>query len=340
MRSLTDGSSYHAMGRYGGMNRRTWNMGRALGKGMYKAYKHYTSRPKEKRSAKSSEKRVASLIEHSGVLQGVGGSISYTKIPCSRPMPVGYSLSQKQQYVTNFASRITSSIGKQNAQSFGGAFDQTDLNAICAQISAQAPRVKLLLKSVKIKYLITNCALGNARIAIYDTIAKRDLGSTRVNDPKTAWDDGLQDAGGNPADYEIFDVKPWQSQLFNEFFRIVGKKYITLAGGAFHEHTVQYDCNYILDGELQASIDNGIKDLTVWSLIVHSGLPSNDQTTKSTLSIGAGALDLVQSMEYTYTYQGASNVRFWTNDTLTKTFAAGEYIVSEGANVATAEQFA
>lgn len=338
-RMLTDGG-WPAAGRYGGINRRTWNMGRALGKSVYKAYKHYSGSQKVKRESKSAEKRVASLIDHSGVLQGVGGSVTFTKVPCSRKMPMGYSLTQRQQYTTNFASRITSSVGKQNAQSFGGAFDQTDLNAICGQVSAQAPRVKILLKSVKIKYLITNQALGNARISIYDTIAKRDLGKGRVNDPVTAWDDGIQDAGGNAGDYQIFDVKPWQSQLFNEFFKIVGRKYLTLAGGAFHEHTVQFDCNYIFDGELQASIDYGIKDLTLWSVIVHSGLPANDATTKTSLSIGGGALDVVQSMEYCYTYQGASNVRFWSNNTLSTSFATGENIVSEGANVVATEQFA
>lgn len=315
-------------------------MGRAIGKSLLKTYKSYTSRPKTKRAVKTAEKRVASLIDHGGVVQGVGGSISYTKVPCSRKMPVGYSLSQKQHYVSNFASRITSSVGKQNAQSFGGAFDSTDLATLIGTVSAAAPRAKILLKSVKIKYMITNQALGNARLTIYDVLAKRDLGSLRTGDPVTAWENGLQDLGASPNSHQIFDVKPWQSQLFNEFYRIVGSKYLTLAGGAFHEHTVQYDCNYILDGELEASINYGLKDLTLWSIIVHSGLPANDSTTKTSLSIGAGALDVVQSMEYIFTYQGATNGLVTINNTLATSFAVGENIVAEGGNVTATEAFA
>lgn len=340
MRSLTDGSSYHAMGRFGGMNRRTWNMGRAIGKQFYKAYKSYSSKPKDSRSAKTAEKRVASMIDHSGVLQGVGGSVSYTKIPCSRRKPLGYDLAQNQHYVLNLASRTTSTVGAQNAQSFGGALTKTELGYLLGTVTANVPRAKILIKSVKIKYLFTNQALGNARIVLYDTVAKRDLGSSRVHDPVTAWDSGLQDAGLAANKYKVFDVKPWQSQLFNEFFRIVGRKYLTLAGGAFHEHTISFDCNYVLDGELQASIDDGVKDLTVWTVFIHSGLPANDSTTKTDLSLGGGAIDVVQSTEYIYTYQGATNVGVTISDSLAKTFTVGESIVSEGQNVVATEAFA
>ena len=246
-----------------------------------------------------------------------------------------------QYWYQNNAQRLTCTPGKQAyyAYSMFGNYSvngdaNNDLAEIQAYINAQIglgtssavqgyKTTKFMTAQCKATYKMTNQDSGNAEVRIYDIAVRRDTGVY----PTTAWSGGVQDESGTGSfDYSLqLGVEPTSSQTFNAFYKIKQQTRIILGAGQSHTHYVNLKPNKWIDGELVGNGANYLAGYTMFTLILVSGMPYNDQTTLTQVSSGQCNLDIVMTKQHKYyVLQNATTQFNATASRLPTSFTSGQ----------------
>lgn len=269
-----------------------------------------------------------------------GGTYSnyyYTGRKCPKNYYKVIKTLSKNYYTINYAVRWTSGPGVQNSNTINTIFGYTDVNAISQKIAANQTN-KFLLKSCSSEMLITNQDAGNVNIIIYDIIARRDLATNaNIAFPDIAWARAYTDEGASNSNWSIPGSTPFSADLFTQFFKVAKMTHITLGQGQCHTHRVKFTPNKIMDGEYIQYNTNGFKGLTCFQMVVQYGMPANDVTTKTTVSLGNTALDFVTKKQYSFTWMADQDTSYSTTQSLPTSFAVNESIMNEATGAATVD---
>lgn len=136
----------------------------------------------------------------------------------------------------------------------------------------------------------TNVELTTAYLSIYEIAPRFNTGTT----PLTAWEEGLADeANAASTTYSTYPFeKPFRSQKFCLFFKVLKVHMIELSPGASHKHTSKYNINRVVHGAV-ANTNMYTKNFTNFRMYIATGTPINDATNKSLVSTSTISIDVV-----------------------------------------------
>lgn len=103
---------------------------------------------------------------------------------------------------------------------------------------------------------------------------------------------------------------------------------------------MHYAPNRKIDGEYVQYAQYGFRGLTCFTMLVDHGFPYNDSTTKTQVSTGKTALDVVWRKQYKYTYITDNSNNYYITNSLPSTFGVGENVFDYGSGAAVAESSA
>lgn len=273
-----------------------------------------------------------------------GGS-TFTKLTFGRrnpPKAYGILYKQNQEYLYEYlaARRETSLFGKQNVHCITYN-DQTSVQQMFATIPAIGSSStiyqtgKFIIESMTSKMTFTNQDLATAYVTIYSVVPRFHIPAGF--DPISRWDKGLEDQqlipGGND-DYRDAYAKPFASQNFCLYYKIEKVTNFELQQGQSHCH----ETTWYLHKEVHGQITNNFgayRDITKYNLVVTSGTPINDLTTKTLVSTSSCAVDIVEKISKKYTYAASQRILRTYVNTLSP-IATAE-IASIGAGIVVAE---
>lgn len=162
-----------------------------------------------------------------------------------------------------------------NGQTFGS---QGMFLSLFAKMPTTAPAGnetrRLLFESYNRKIMYTNASSASAVLDLYDIVCKNDC-DIFAND---AWTAGVAMETSIPAGtppVNVLGIKPWHSQRFNEFFKVVKKTTVNLTAGASHQHNVSLKLNVIMK-EQRARENVCYRGITHATIAVVKGVPVCD----------------------------------------------------------------
>lgn len=300
-----------------GINRRTWRNGRLVGKYLKRGYdlvKPYLKRTKAKRSVKLEQTRSLRRAFNGVQVPAGGGGESKSSFSLVKK---NYSNIGKLELTdgavarsSGFSSATTQ--GLQTSINVGSYLNNTDIAnivTVAAGLSAAGQAsTKLFVKSAHATIMITNAEFTNVHFTIYDLEQKIDASTTLNPDPSTVFLAGGVDAtGGAAANFTLPGSAPYSNPRFMAGYKILKQTPVILSTGQTHTHNVHYAPNKILDFEhsiMNAISGGGLAGRipTVWTMIVQHGTPVHDDTTETSVTIGASKLDIVimETIKYKY----------------------------------------
>lgn len=216
---------------------------------------------------------------------------------------------------TNAGLRVTSLEGKQTAflTPTAGMYDAATLDTFfTAGPGPNYASAKVYLHGVHATHLITNAENVNARLRIFDVLARESNATAAYKTPLVAFTNGFADAiGGAAADYLVPHASPFGNPRFVEGYKILKMTDVILRPGATHQHSVTYKPNRLYSREENAAVATGqVGGLTMYTFIILSGTPVDDAATKLVATLSAINLNVVTSVEYETTClekSGAAN---------------------------------
>lgn len=235
---------------------------------------------------------------------GGGDSRSFFTLRRKNRSKIGKLELENGLVVNNISLRVESDVGQQNCAIIGTYYTDTDINQHFA-LSNNAASAKIFLGSVHGESLITNNENVNARITIYDVLARRDSGIfSGGTNPLTIFQQGFADnSGGAAANYLVPGTTPYDNPRFTQWFKILKNTSVILSPGAVHSHVVHYAPSKMFSHEITSySNTSSIGDLTLYTFILFHGSPVNEIATQATVSLSHIALDIVQKEAYHWKY--------------------------------------
>lgn len=281
-------------------------------------------------------------LHQNSIPAGIGGYFSnffYGK----KRLPIAKSVFKnlsKNYYVYNTAQRAASTVGVQTAFPGITMFNKTDLQAINALIGANTNVQKTMFLNCSAEIITTNCGLGSVRYTLYDIIARRDLSTSITQTPIYAWVNSYADEGASNGNFAIPGTTPFSSDLFTQMFIVKKITHVDLGEGQSHTHRIRYHPNRTLDREYLINEAYGYRGLTCFTMCVAHGMPSNDATTHSQVSLGASQLDVVTKQQYSYTWINDSTTTFTVSQNLPTSYTVGGELIDQGSGAVAAEAFA
>lgn len=276
-------------------------------------------------------------VEHAGG----GGSHTYQNFG-KFPDPMARSqhlLTAPQEYAINYAgTNLVSSTGQQNALCVPW-YDYNVLHTIKGQSATAGGTAsiasRVLHNSVKGELVMSNASVFTTSCTIYDIMARRDLhlgvgAGTAESFPTTAWLTGLNYEGGLVSDFKVVGCTPFQSEQFNQFFKVVKVTHLELNPGGVNRHIVSFTPNRIIHNEVVEANSYGLKDLTCWTMVVFHGQPAHDSTNLATeVTVSSASIDFIQSAAYRYRYVQNTSTTFLKTVGLAQSFTNGPQIVND-----------
>lgn len=275
-------------------------------------------------------------IHQKAINVGTGGSMSkffYGR----RKVPRGFRTKglAKNYFVSNYATRLQATVGKQEVANALVMCNLSDLTTIKGRVSA-TDTSKYMLDTCSAEVMISNRELTNVRVYVYDVIARRDLNN--VPTAAQGWTSGYADEGGADSNYQVVGTLPFSDDIFTQFFKVLKITHITLAQGQVHTHRVRFSPRKLIDGECLKYVNNGIKGLTCFTMVVVHGYPENDTTTKTQVSTGTATVDIISRKQYKYMYMVDSDTSYYQSNNLPSAFTVNESIVDMGSGAVTTDQ--
>lgn len=229
----------------------------------------------------------------------------------------------KQVSVQNGAGQSESTVGLQAAVSFNYAAAPVLL------VFLGSANEKLIMHSIKAEVSWVNSSSSNSTFVIYDIIARKDTGAANASTPVNAWASGIDSAGGSATDYQVIGSVPTESTTFNQFYKVVQRTRVSMGPGQMHRHEVSYNPNKLLAGLYLTNVAYNVAGLTMYTLIVHHGMPAHDSTTKTDVRVDISAMDYVQKISYEWRQVEDATTTWSKSNTLATSFAVGEEFVNE-----------
>jgi hypothetical protein len=302
----------------------------ALAKILFKGVKN-----KLRTSAKIKSKTKTKSKLHQKVSLIAGGPNSESKFFYGkRKVPKAYTKVIKalaKNYVAlNNAQRISVAVGLQGANTLLTMFGPADMNTILTTISSNKTN-RAVVMSCSAEIMLTNMDLAPARVTLYDVIARRDIPSSSLNLPDVAWKVGYADEGGSNSNYSIIGTTPFSNDTFVQFYKVLKITNIVMSQGQTHFHRVNFSPNRLIDGEYINYDQQGYKGLTCHTMIVHSGMPANDSVTKTQVSTGVTNIDVVNRIQYKYTWLTDNTTNYKVTNSLPGSFTVAQDLVDIGS---------
>ena len=230
-----------------------------------------------------------------------------------------------QMYQTNLAGQADCTSAHQQTYIVSSAFCgngvyigqgiQSDLasieTAVTTTIGGNVTK-KILFESVAGETLLQNQCTMNVRVILYDVIARKNLDSqTAITwgnwSPNQAWSAGEQDEGAAATNCSVIGSTPFQSSVFTTYFKVLKATHQLMAPGQTHVHRFKFSPNKILAGEEYNNSSANIKGFTIYTMMVISGVPCDNNA--GTVSTSSGRIDYVTRKSYRFkTIATASNV--------------------------------
>lgn len=284
--------------------------------------------------------KTVKLHQNASAIPGSGGTFSKffygrRKAPKAYRSVIG-ALSKNFQ-VYNGSGRAGAAVGLQDVQVPLTMFNSTDVQALLTNIQTNWKNTRAVLMSCSAEVLLTNQDIGNARITLYDIVARRDLAASNVSDPSTAWGHSYGDQTASNSNSNLLGSTPFSADLFTQFFKVLKITHITLGQGQSHTHRVHYQPNKKIDGEYVQYENQGFKGLTCFTMMVDHGMPYNDTTTKTSVSSGKSAIDYVWRKQYKYTFVSDVSNTYYVTNSLPGSFAVSESVMDIGSGATVVE---
>lgn len=208
-----------------------------------------------------------------------------------------------------------------------GNTDLVTIKSLAPESPAAASRV--FIESYYGEVLMSNASVYTTNVTIYDIIARRDGLSANSGDPANAILHGIDVEGGSATDYQTIGSRPFESELFNQFYKVVQTTRVDIPSGGTHRHCQKWNPRKVLSNALQDESSYGIKDLTIYTLVYFHGQPAHDSTTTTSVSISEASLDVCfkRDIRFRYVEETATD---WSKDNhLGTSFAVGAQIVND-----------
>lgn len=286
-------------------------------------------------------------------VEGSGGQISYTARSNSYATPAAKIImkaASANYWYNNYATRLEAGVGKAAVISTtlcgGGNFSavttfDNDLAAIQNNVegSQTGPyrTFRYLVEQATHDFRMTNQDNGNVEIHIWDLAVKRDTNTA----PVAAFVNGLNDmiSGGGSLTQTTLPpgVFPQQSALFNAYYKVMKHSRIILGQGQSHSHYVKMRPKRMFNSELLTEGNISLKGFTVHTLIQVIGMPQNDSTTKTQVSLGGAAVDIAvtKTIKYRWSDDDKNNAVF--NLSIPQSFTVGESVMNIGTGTVTTQ---
>lgn len=176
---------------------------------------------------------------------------------------------------------------------------------------------RFLLERIEQKVTYTNASSASCVLDLYQVAVKQD---NDLVSALTAWQDGVIMETSLPAGtppWAVLGIKPWHSQRFKEFFKIVYSKSVNLAAGASHQHTTVLSPNMIMK-EQRVRENNCYKGLTQFVLAVVKGVPvCDDADVPRLVSTAPIQVDIVTENNTKYRWISDTDTDLYITNNLT-----------------------
>jgi len=266
------------------------------------------------------------------VAEGTGGqysSFSHTK-PNYLEKSVDKTIAPTKTTFNN-AGQILSGIGKQNIQVVTSAFTQSDCATLYADIFGATKMDRYLLKKCQMKTVFSNIFLSNVTVDIYDIICRKDVSSASIADPVTAWAQGDIDSGVASA-YTSVGATPYQTEAFNQYFKVAQTTRVVLGAGQQHAHHVNLEPHKLMTWPFWNYTGQAFFDLTYFCVVVLHGSPANDTMTQTQVTVGQGGLNYIFEKEYTTSVVYYPTAQVKVHNSLLTAFTNAEQTVNVGGS--------
>jgi len=243
------------------------------------------------------------------VQQSTGGSMSrfIHKTPCSRFTRALLKRTSSNYYITNASTRLNTGGlgGVQAVTSYslltggtqGSAFDLPYIFNKVTGVGTSYKTTRVFFESVSAKYMMTNQDLTNANVTLYDVVCRRDTTAT----PDYEWSVGIteENATYNAA---VLGCTPFSSSLFTSHYKILKTTKLVLSPGQTHTHSVYYKLNRLLNQDILYDSALMLRGITIATIVVTHGEPTNSSTTPTNVSTAPSTLDIVQTKQIRYSF--------------------------------------
>lgn len=173
---------------------------------------------------------------------------------------------------------------------------------------------KYMVKSIRAKYTMKNQTTTPIEVTLYDVVARRDSTVDTNRGPDSLWSFGVSDEavnlpgpGGGPAianpsnaqTSSFPGAKPWQSQYFNQYWKVKKTTKFVLHPGSNHIHYITVAPKYPMNYELMKDLAI-VRGLTTTLMAVIKGGVAQDSTV--TGAVGSSAAELAYTTEIQYQF--------------------------------------
>lgn len=183
---------------------------------------------------------------------------------------------------------------------------------------------------------INNVYLSNCYIIIYDIFCRKDIGVSAIDTPLAAWQQGATDESATNS-YQVLGSTPWQSELFNQFYRVAQTTKVVLAAGGTHVHHIRLYPERLISSAYAEYSEFGIKDLTYFCMVEIHGSPANDTMTQTQVSVGVGGINWIADSEQTLKQIAKATPTITVAQSLLTSFTNGEQVVNLGGSTIVAQ---
>lgn len=301
--------------------------GRVARWGANKIGSWWKSRPRKSKSKSSSGKIATGVVMN----EGTGGQYSsYSGRPGKGFLPKYIEDKYAPQVVqTNLAGQLKSVIGLQTTASLLEFFSPTNIDNFTGDKVSN-----VLCYKATGTITLNNIYLSNVYITLYDIVARKDCNASANSTPYLAWAQAAADESAAAA-YTFVGSTPWQSECFNQFYKVNQVTNVVLGAGATHVHKVVIRPQRVINSAYSFYTTYCLKDLSQYVMITIHGSPANDTTTQTQVTIGAGGVNYVVDKEETYKVIQKQTPTISTNNTLLSAFGVAEQVVNLGGSTVT-----
>lgn len=222
--------------------------------------------------------------------------------------------------IINFSSTFDALSGLQMA-----GISATQVNSSFTRILNTMPATapvgnftrRFLLERSDFKVTYTNASSASAIMTLFDIVVKQDCD---INNPLQAWINGSQMSavGTGPDAWKIIGSKPWHSQQFKQFFKIVRTTNVNLAAGASHQHNVLLSPNVVMN-EQRIRENSCYKGISYFTLALVKGVPvCDDNDVPRLVSTAPIQIDIVGEVNTKYRWISDTDTDlYYTNGLVT-----------------------
>lgn len=260
--------------------------------------------------------------------EGTGGQYSYFTMKPGRPY-IPKSVEDTiapQVLVNNAAYQLKSNVGVQNVVA---PLTLITPNNVAYYTGDKVTR--MMYQKASGDVTMNNIFLSNCYVIIYDIIARKDCALTGVSSPINAWSQGDADESATST-YTYLGSTPWQSELFNQYYKVMQVTNIVLGAGATHVHKVRLTPNKVFSAANATYSPYGFRDQTYWCMVEIHGSPANDTVLQSQVSVGVGGLNLIVDSEATIKQLAKAVPTIQGGNSLPTAFTNAEQVVNLGGS--------